>query len=198
MTVKELKELLSTADDNAVVVLYDGYDAGDVYCTTAVQVAKENYKAYCQDRTCVEDDEIDFCDRDNLATDCRNNKLFVLAGWGSPYNELDEVKNADIHLISSGPEAEPSRIAAKKRREEAERKAQIMAEEREARKKEELIERRHPRYILGCYGVGLKELYVDTIEEAKEIISKLSDCKYEVYDRVDGTKIMEGSTYANR
>lgn len=192
MTIKELKELLSAADDDAVVVLYDGYDEGDVYCTTAVQVAKENYKAYCQDRTCVEDGEIDFCDRG------RNDKLFVLAGWGYPYEMLDEAKNADIYLISSGPEAEPSRIAAKKQQEEAERKAQILAEEKAARKKEELIERRHPRYILGCYGVGLNELYVDTIEEAKEIISKLSDCKYEVYDRVDGTKIMEGSTYANR
>lgn len=193
MTVKELKELLNAADDDAVVVLYDGYDEGDVYCTTAVQVAKENYTAYCQDRTCVEDGEIN-----NLGTDCPDNKLFVLAGWGSPYDELDEVKNADIHLISSGPEAEPSRIAAKKRHEEAERKAQILAEEREARKKEELIERRHPRYLLDFYDGGLKEMYIDTIEEAKEIIGKLGNCEYAVYDRVDGTKIMEGSTYASR
>lgn len=185
MTVKELKELLSTADDDAIVVLYDGYDEGDVYCTTAVQVAKENYKAYCQDRTCVEDDEID-----NLATDCRNDKLFVLAGWGYPYEMLDEAKNADVYLISSGPEAEPSRLAAKKQREETERNAQIQAEERAACKKEELIERRHPRYLLDYYDGGLKELYVDTIEEVKEKISGLGDCDYVVYDRVDGTEIM--------
>lgn len=101
MTVKELKQYLNDVDENAIVVLYDGYDEGDVFCTTASQVLKENYIAYCRGNTCVRESCPD--------------KLFVLAGWGYYFESLNKKYNKDLYLISSGPEAENSKKAAASR-----------------------------------------------------------------------------------
>lgn len=56
------------------------------------------------------------------------------------------------------------------------------------------LQDRNSRYVLRYRYVkdDFDEFYANTIEEVKEAISNLDDHIYEVYDRVDGTKIMEG------
>ena len=177
MTAKELKEILNGVDDDAVVVLYDGLDEGDVFCTTALQVLKENYTGYCQGDTCVE-------------SDCAD-KLFVLAGWGTVYEALDRCKNERIYMITSGWEGEASRIAA----EEA-RKARMEQEKaaREQRMKD-ISEMRKHRFCINysfCAG-DIQEFNAETIEECDKFLTDLAireplsfnKCEYTIYDRVE-------------
>ena len=179
MTVKELKELLNEADDDTVVVLYDGVDEGDAFVTTAIQIKRENYIGYCQGDSCL-----DFEDGDGP------DKVFVLAGWGASYDALNECKNENLHEISNGPEAEVSRKKA-----EAQRLAK-MAKEREEREKhqQELAEIRKCRFCLNyCkknfYGY-IEEFNSDSIEEIEAKIKDLRDADYTVYDRHENRRIM--------
>ena len=72
MNVKQLKEILKTVNDDAEVVLYDGLDEGDVWCTEAVEIPRSQYDPYCQADSCLRDEDY-------------NGKLFVLAGFGSSF-----------------------------------------------------------------------------------------------------------------
>lgn len=177
MTVKELKEILNSVDDEAIVVLYDGLDEGDVFCTTALQVLKDHYHGYCQGDTCVEDNCTD--------------KLFVLAGWGTVYEALDRHKNENIHLITDGPEAEASRKAA----EEAHKAYLAQQQAERERRMKEVTDMRKRRFCLNYsfYSGSIEEFNAETIEECDRFLSDLQHtralafdkCNYVIYDRVE-------------
>lgn len=88
MTVKELKERLDKADENATIILYSGIDEGDVYATTAIQTEKKFYGPYCKGDTVTDDLE-------------KQTKLFVIAGFGCSFKYLNECLDERIHYLVS-------------------------------------------------------------------------------------------------
>ena len=172
MKAKELKELLKNIDDDAVVLLYDGIGESDVFCTLVTQVDAEHYVGDCEDGSCTDGD-------------CDAEKFCVIAGFCAAYDMLDKYQDGQgLHMISDGPEAEPSRIAAEKARQEE--YAEIARER--AKRDAELKEARERRYSLnwGVPGIIYEENF-DTMPEAEARIKTIDTQKYDVavFDRVE-------------
>ena len=88
MTVKELKERLEKADENATVVIYDGIDEGDLFATTAIPTEKKFYDPYCKWGTVTGKLE-------------KQTKLFVIAGFGCSFKYLNECLDERICSLVS-------------------------------------------------------------------------------------------------
>lgn len=171
MTVKELKELLKDVDDNAVVLLYDGVDEGDVWCTDVVSVNRENYDGYCKGDSCVRE------------ADATPDKLFVLAGFGTGYNIQN---NTNLHMFISGPEADACREAAEQKRLEDQREAE---ERRKEMQKKEITESRKRRYCINIYvNSWIYEANRDTLKEVVNLLQHYSG-EYTVWDRIEHKRV---------
>ena len=172
MKAKELKELLKNIDDDAVVLLYDGIGESDVFCTLVTQVDAEHYVGDCEDGSCTDGD-------------CDAEKFCVIAGFCTAYDTLDKCQgDQKLYMISDGPEAEPSRIAAEKARQEEYAKIAREHAERAA----ELKEARERRYCLnwGVPGIIYEENF-NTMAEAEAYIKTIDAQIYDiaVFDRVE-------------
>ena len=181
MKVKELKEILSKANDNATVILYNGFDEGDVFCTTAVQVSKKNYDPYCRGDSFVDGEKF-------------REPLFVLAGWGVSYENLDEHKNECIHLVSKGPEGKES----KRKADEQARIQRELEEAARAIEAEKFAAERRKRFAVNYAKAqgALREANFDDDGEAMAFVAGLVPDKYEisyvVYDRVEKKVVHKG------
>ena len=171
MKARELKDILQNIDDDADVLLYDGLDEGDVFCTIAAQIDANHYIGSCKGGSCTDDD-------------CDATKFFVLAGFGTTYNTLDNCSNGkDLYMISDGPEAEASKIAA----ENAFKEARVKAAEERARRQAKLDEDRKRRYCVNWGAPGhLDEKNFDNMDEVKAYVDTIDTGRFDfvVFDRV--------------
>ena len=175
MTAKELRERLKNVPDNAVVVLYSGYDEGDTFCTTTAAIKCKEYDAYCQGDTFTYD----------LPGDA---DLFVLAGFDYGYESVPNVTDNDLYLITNNEELRKDSLERHERL-----KAEQEAREKARREAEQKAfeDSRKCRYCLnfssGMY--AMHEANYDDLKELKENLHNINPKEYVVYDRVLGQVI---------